>query len=273
VAVGVEVLTGEEPGRTGKEWAIPCGDGAGKNGLPAHLRYEYQGNWDWLTVFGVSLPKFRAAFDAHRAKGLPVACWDMGYVAKSKQMNLTHVRVSINGLHPTVEDIERTQPNVRRWGRFGIPLENRADPKGPIVVVGIGRKSRRLAGLDGWEQAKLAETAARFPGRRVAYRPKPSSVEEDDVEWPDRLESTSIRHALNGASLVICRHSNVAINACCMGIPVECEAGAAYWLYRSGPKPSQKDRMEFLQRLSMWQWRFHEMAQAWRFILNHMEKA
>lgn len=77
-----------------------------------------------------------------------------------------------------------------------------------------------------------------------------------------------IDEALRGASLVVCRHSNVAVDACVAGIPVECDDGAAAALYRGNPNPTREQRAEFLRRLTFWEWRPDEAAQAWDWILT-----
>jgi hypothetical protein len=59
---------------------------------------------------------------------------------------------------------------------------------------------------------------------------------------------------MRGCSLVVCRHSNVAIDACIAGVPVECDDGAAFALYRNGPQPDENARREFLGRLAWWNW-------------------
>jgi hypothetical protein len=74
--------------------------------------------------------------------------------------------------------------------------------------------------------------------------------------------------ALAGASLVICRHSNAAIEACIAGVPVECSGGAAHWLYSRTPRPTTEERLDFLYRLAWWQWRFIEMKSAWLFLMK-----
>jgi hypothetical protein len=102
----------------------------------------------------------------------------------------------------------------------------------------------------------------------VVYRTKPRLPGKnlDRVKWPFISTGEFVVDALRGASLVICRHSNVAIDACIAGVPVECEDGAAYWLYRRGSVPTVAQRLDFLHRLCWWQWRFSEMDKAWLFL-------
>ena len=69
---------------------------------------------------------------------------------------------------------------------------------------------------------------------------------------------------MRGARLVVCRHSNVAVDAVIAGVPVECEDGAAYWL-RDKPYTPEV-RRDFLDRLAWWQWKPEECMKAWEFI-------
>ena len=43
---------------------------------------------------------------------------------------------------------------------------------------------------------------------------------------PETGPTGTIADVLNGCSVVVCRHSNVAVDACIAGVPVECEGGA-----------------------------------------------
>jgi hypothetical protein len=73
-----------------------------------------------------------------------------------------------------------------------------------------------------------------------------------------------IEEALVGARLLVCRHSNCAIDATIAGVPFECEDGAAWWL--AGKPFTAAARLDFLHRLCWWQWRHEESAQAWTFL-------
>jgi hypothetical protein len=69
-----------------------------------------------------------------------------------------------------------------------------------------------------------------------------------------------------GASMLVCRHSNCAVDAVVAGVPIECEDGAAKWL--DGKPYKRRTRKDFLNRLAYWQWKASEAAQAWQFILK-----
>ena len=80
----------------------------------------------------------------------------------------------------------------------------------------MGKKSRVFLGAGDCELRKASELQQRFPGRSIIVRQKRAQVPIDQ--------------ALRGASLVVCHHSNCAVDAIIAGVPFECEDGAAYWL-------------------------------------------
>jgi hypothetical protein len=108
----------------------------------------------------------------------------------------------------------------------------------------------------------LAKLRKRFPDRRIAYRPK-----RIETELPNCSSlAGDIADAIRGSSLVVCSHSNVAVDACFAGIPVECEDGATLALYRDNPSPTREQRLEFLRSLAWWNWSVTEASEAWKFI-------
>jgi hypothetical protein len=127
-------------------------------------------------------------------------------------------------------------------------------------------KSGRLYGLNTmqWELAQMPRLKSM--GREILWRPK--GKQTPILSGATLKHGMPIEEALKGCSLVVCRHSNVAVDACIAGIPVECEDGAAWTLYRHGTTPTREQRAEFLRRLGWWNWRPSEAAQAWNWILK-----
>jgi hypothetical protein len=219
----------------------------------------YEGKSDWLLLFGVGARLHHPARDAHVASGRKALLWDLGYFGREKLTG--YMRASIDDDHPQ-RLLDQAPVSDSRWRAHGLGVEDLADPAGHVVLVGMGRKQRVYLGREDWERFKFAELMERFPDRAIVYRPKRSS---DPVQLPcPRREGGSIREVLRGASLVVCRHSNVAVDAVIAGVPFEAEDGAAMWL--KDKKYSLENRIEFLHRLSWFQWRPDEMPDAWLFL-------
>ena len=264
MAQTIEFLKDQRIGaRTGKLWLDPCRTGAARAGFDPRWVSGYHGEVELLTLWGIGKDSNIQARKQHLAKGGHVINWDMGYLGRPH-----YARVSIDVDHPSHALMENTEPDPSRWEHFGLKLYNVANPKGHVVVVGLGAKSRvQFKNGDTWEQKALLEAKARFPDRRIVYRPKPSKY-EDKVQWEHRSEVESIYRLLQGASLVICKHSNVAVDACISGVPVECDGGAALWLYNRCTTPTVAQRLDFLYRVCWWQWKLddHDMEVGWKFL-------
>jgi hypothetical protein len=220
---------------------------------------SYRGDSEWLVLFGVGARVNDAARRAQVRRGQKVLMWDLGYFGRAKGVG--YVRASINHDHPQAL-LDQAPDSIDRWGTHGIALREDATENGPIILVGLGSKSRSYLKVGEWEERTLKSLYERFPGRKVIHRPKPKhpytklSCERD--------EATPIADLLKGASLVVCRHSNVAVDATIAGVPFECEDGAAMWL--KGKPYDRDNRLDFLRRLAWFQWKSTEAVQAWQFF-------
>jgi hypothetical protein len=221
----------------------------------------YLGKNRLLVLYGIGKPARGKAARQHLKAGGRVAMWDLGYWNRDASM-----RLSIDRNHPTAEQLAscdgrppRARPDLARYESF--------DPAGPILLCGMGPKSHIHLRLPGhsWERQKAEELAIQHPGRTIIYRPKPGNGARP-INGTKLISTGSIEDALRGCSLVVCRHSNVAIDACIAGVPVECEDGAAFALYDGNPSPSEAQRHLFLDRLAWWNWGEHEATEAWRFM-------
>lgn len=219
---------------------------------------SYQGRSRCLMLYGPGSPIKLPAVNKHLRRGGRVAMWDLGYWERRDSM-----RLAIDAMHPTPPQIAMSPAE----GRREFVLRDDADPQGPIMLVGLGPKSIYAYGLGGyqqWERTKVIDLKARYPGREIIWRPK--------GHHPIPLQRLRISHgnpiaeALVGCSLLVCHHSNAAVDACIAGIPVECDDGAAAALYRGNPKPSREQRLDFLNRLTHWEWSRHEAPAAWAWI-------
>lgn len=220
---------------------------------------SYRASRQRLMLYGPGSEANMRTIELHKRRGGRVAMWDMGYWDRTESM-----RLSLDSMHPTAEQLFLSPSDGR--GREFL-LRSDAIESGPILLVGLGAKSVSAYGLGHtmrWETAMADQIRQRFPGRPIWWRPKGRKVV--------RMGGTVLKHgmpiedALKGCSLVVCRHSNVAVDACIAGIPVQCEDGAAYALYRGRPAPGVQDRLEFLRRLSWWNWSPSEASGAWHWL-------
>lgn len=215
----------------------------------------YTGRARLLMLYGAGSPARLPVVRAHVAAGGRAVMWDLGYWDRDSAM-----RLSIDELHPTPEWLDRCPAE----GRRPFDLREDASPSGPVMIVGLGRKSlfAYSLGHQEWEGATLADLRRRFPRRDIVWRPKGEARPLAGLP----IVHGPIEGALRGCSLVVVRHSNVAVDAALAGIPVECEGGAAVALYRGGPSPSPAARAAFLARLSWLNWRADEAPAAWAFL-------
>lgn len=219
------------------------------SGVPVQTSRSYRGGADLLVLWGPGHP---ARFDPMRrqiAAGGHVCALDLAYWHRDRK-----VRISIDGAHPQGWVMRRHLPRSRFAGD-AVRVSDVWNPDGPVIVAGLGEKARVQYGatvIDAWEAAMMAE--ARRRGKVVQYRAKRSAM-------------VPIDQALIGASLVITWHSNVAVDAIRLGIPVICQDGAASaicastWTDDLKPLPVPwRDR--FLANLAWFQWDLDREAAA-----------
>lgn len=229
----------------------------------------YQGLGRWLMFWGPGDPARAAAMQQHVARGGRAIAWDLGYWQRDVAM-----RVSIDAAHPSAWVMRRDWP-VSRLRAAHVTVADHWQPTGPIVVAGLGDKARvqyGAAAVDAWELSMAQACQARWPGRRIVYRKKRATASAP--AWAATVSSgaTPIEGVLTGASLVITWHSNVAVDAIRLGIPVICRDGAAAavcpsTLGNDDPQPLAPDlRQRFLANLAWFQWTPNEAPQCWTFL-------
>lgn len=203
--------------------------------------------------------------------GIPVISFDAGYWQRTDTLLGRKYRIAFNTFHNPERIFDGPRPPAARLQQAGLLWVNDYNPEGPIILVGNSVKVHKIRDCN-WTKNKLRELRSAFPDKQIWYRPKPRAPLE--VTNADRIVSTpSIQEVLRGASLVVCLHSNVAIDACLQGIPVVCEDGAAASIYPSKlvdykRQPDYARRLEFMERLAYWQWSGDDCRQglAWPWI-------
>lgn len=237
--------------------------------IEVKVRKVYKGDCEILMVYGMGHPQRAPWQRAHVKAGGRLIGWDLGYWVRD--VKNPYMRCTIDHDHPW--RMLREEP-ADRWLGAGIQLREIARAKGPIMVIGMGPKSLIAHNLRllQWETETVAKARAAYPGKGIIYRPKRM---HDALMHGETCIHGPIEDALRGMALVICRHSNVAVDACIAGVPVVCEDGAARALYGNDiANPTvvtAVQRLEFLQNLAYWNWKPSEAAQAWNYLLNRLQ--
>jgi hypothetical protein len=250
------IARGERIIRAMLETAVNCG-------VRAKVTRNYEGWCPNLMTYGLGHIRRMKDNAAHVRNGGRLIGWDLGYWDRSELR--CGMRVTIDHFHPW-RLIKPEDP--ARFDERGIELRDDYDPDGPIILCGLGRKQRAAMSIPGqsWEHKTLARLRRQFPNRQIVFRPK-----RPEPTLPGcSLSRGTIEEALRGASLLVCAHSNTAVDACLAGVPVICEDGAAYALYRDNLAPTRAQRLEFLRSLAHWQYRPKEGEAAWGFLRQFM---
>jgi len=220
--------------------------------------------FDLLVLWGAGHPDMADATRFARSVGAHTLCWDIGYWGRSSTNG--YFRMAIDAGHADALVMRRDRDGSR-LAKHGITLRSDFDPRGPIILVGMGWKSARQYGerVGAWEAAKAAEIVGLMHGRRLVFRPKPGNAQNCRAVRGFEVDDRPIEDVLRGASLVVCRHSNVAIDAIVAGVPVITEGGVAAAVcprsLETKTKPLPNDiRRRFLANLAWFQWTAAEMA-------------
>jgi hypothetical protein len=210
-----------------------------------------------LMAYGAGQVERKQLLDAHRARGGRLVLWDVGYFAQGYAKG--YLRMSVDHNHPQ-HLLDLAPLDSSRWDALGLSLRNDASPRGPTILVGMGPKSQVHDA--GWEIRTFHKLRKKDPVRRIIFRPKPRRA-HPRLPCPTDARS-SIEQVLKGASLVVTKHSNVALDAVLAGVPIQCEDGAAKWL--DGKEYTPQNRLELLWRVMWFNYRAEEAALAWTMI-------
>ena len=230
---------------------------------PCTVVSKPSGNAKVLMIYGAGNPGRKKLAEQHHDQGGRLVLWDIGYFAQQHFKGA--MRFSVDRMHPLPRLLDLVPDDGSRWQKLGIALREDYNPKGHIVIVGLGQKSRNILPPREkvWEAQAFQQLKKRFPGREVVLRPKPGGHSHPPL--PCRIDAASpIEAVLKGASLVVVKHSNVALDAAVAGIPFEAEDGIARWLADKPYTPA--NRLELLQRTMWFNYHASEAAQAWQMI-------
>lgn len=232
------------------------------------------GPCDILVMYGMGGARQFPVAIRHLAQGKTLITFDVGYWDRNYRHRKW--RVSINGFHCHDYIFLGERPSPDRFIESGLKVYPDKIQDGPILLVGNGPKSNAV-GADGWAAKKSKEIKKLFPGLKITYKPKPKRPIEPGVKF-DFVTHEPIDDALKKVSLVVTRHSNVAVDACRLGVPVVCEDGAAASIYpaRLSDYKNQPDltmRLEFMHRIAWWQWSTREIRDGkfWPWMADRLD--
>lgn len=224
---------------------------------------------DWLFLYGWGGVVQQKAIRGHKGH---YAAFDLGYWNREAGPDQMW-RISIDGFHSPKRVMRGEHPGRdRARGLVASPQRNK---DGPILLIGNGPKSQRV-GAQMWSAKMCERLRKRFPEKKILFRPKPDRPAERGVRH-DGLAIGDLNTELRRASLVVCRHSNVAVDACIVGTPVVCEDGAAASIYPRlenwKDQPSIELRQEFLERIGYWQWSLRDVNEGrfWPWMESQLE--
>lgn len=266
--IDIEILTGRPMARRGEKMLRAMIEAAPAAGFNPIVTQAWNRESQYLMSYGLGHPVRRPWTDAHLRAGGHLIGWDLGYWHRDVPIRFG-MRLTIDTDHPHARvKAMLGKADPARWEAAGIELREDFYAHGPIILCGLGKKQRYLTqlGIQQWECRRLEELQRRFPGRRILYRPK----RQESPLGACAFAMGEIDDVLRNASLLVCAHSNTAVDACIAGVPVECDDGAAYALYEDRPAPTRDERLEFMRALAWWQWSPPEAPEAWAFIREQL---
>ena len=161
MARSIEILIYGDESKIGTALLRASVSAARALGLDVRETQRYKGGAEWLCLWGVGHEERNRNRHAQIVQGGHVACWDLGYIGSGKEPGVSYLRVSIDYNHPW-RDMDRTPSGPARLNVHGVKLRDDYDPEGPVLVIGMGPKSREHLGLNDWEITQLQQAKARL---------------------------------------------------------------------------------------------------------------
>lgn len=279
--IEVEILINENTRKRGDIMLRSLACSAQENGIACKITKKYSSKLKNIMLWGVGDHDRNLIFLDHIKNGGDAFCWDMGYWHSRSGSDVSNAynRFSKNHFHPQalLLDLELKEGYKDRFDLHdSLVFRDVYDENGPIILVGNGPKTCAHLGINrgSWEAKALARIVEKFgKKKKIIFRPKPNNDYESlDGVTVDQL--SSIDDLMCGASLVVCRHSNVAVDAIRNGIAVSCEDGAANAVYNDdlSNKPISLDiAKDFLAKLAWFNYSPVQGATGvfWKFAIEH----
>lgn len=237
-------------------------------GLDVTLNDTYRGYRDWLVLWGVGGDKQLEAWRKHRESGRRVIIGDIGYFHREWDYKQSAFRISVDDWHP--QRFVVNEPHDR-LERLELSLGSIGDPDGPILVCGMGPKSRKLYAKERWDYEVVQRLRTLYPHKTILYRPKPRH-EHERIEGSHPAVGGGITDWLRGTAFAVVHHSNIAVDCAVHGVPCVAFDGIGATLYGkdlAAPySPTEAERQQFLANVAYWNWRPFEMTRCVKWLIN-----
>jgi hypothetical protein len=181
---------------------------------------------DFAVHYGFA-DQLRKVYNDYRERST-VVYLDLGYWRRRIRTRYDgYYKFAINSRHPTEYFMNRDLPRDR-LKELGVKVHPWQDRGDYIVIAGMSEKAARAEGLDhqAWERQAF-QTLQRHSNREIIYRAKPNCCRSRPIKGARFDKKIPLPELLANAHAVVTRHSNMAVEALCAGVPAFVEAGVA----------------------------------------------
>ncbi len=204
---------------------------------------------------------------------------DLGYWGRREGGRWTgYHKVVVNERHPNLYVNLRAMPGDR-LARFHVEPRPRRTTGHHILLCGMSDKGARSCGYEPeqWERQAIAEIR-QYTDRPIVYRPKPSWKGARPIEGTRYSDAKrTLEQELEGAHMLVTRHSNAALEAMLAGVPAHATHGVAALLSATTLRealehphlPDPAALLRLARNVAYCQWSIAEMREGlpWRHLM------
>lgn len=218
---------------------------------------------DYAVHYGFA-DKLRNVYNVYREYST-VVYLDLGYWQRRIRSRYDgYYKFVINGRHPTGY-FQNVKHSASRFNQLNVKIEDWRKGAENIIIAGLSEKAARAEGLDhqAWERQAYA-TLKRHTDRPIIYRPKPNCCRSRPIKGAGFDKKSTPQQLFANAHAVVARHSNMAVEALCAGVPVFVEAGVALPMAKTNLVRIEsplypKERLQWASDIAWTQFRLDEM--------------
>ena len=185
---------------------------------------------------------------------------DLGFWSRNE-----YVKLAYGGRWSLLSDYEYDGTRLERHGVKILPTRK---PGNRVLLCGMSAKAAGTYNLKPQEWEVDVIKRLRRAGAEVTYRPKPTWGGASPIHGADFDRSgRTIDRALEDADAVVSHHSNVAVDALAVGLPIYVDVGISRSMSVPRPEdaigaeaPSLEARTAFVRQVSWHQWTLTELS-------------